>query len=94
LVVELKIKNSIVDIIKCKEYLNNQSGEITFKIAMVIFANEKGKPFESKLKKLKSNAKRKGINSENSQLLIGFIDWKPNPEKKNEYKGEPKLLWL
>lgn len=95
LAVELKINKDIKDkdIKKCKEYLDEKSGETNFNLAMVLFSNnEKTNLSKDMNKKIKAAAK-KGTSINNSTLLIGFIEWEFD-EKKNKHLGDPKTFWM
>lgn len=96
LAVELKINkdNKDKDIKKCKEYLDKNSGDTSFNLAMVLFSNKPKTDLTFDMKKKIKSASRKGISIENSTLLIGFIEWKKKDEKSNIYFGEPKTFWI
>lgn len=93
LAVELKITNDTGDIQKCKEYINEKKGEISFKLATVVYLNQRGKPFEKKVAGHLISAKSKGLTQENSQLLLAYVKWDAT-SLNNHQTGLPVLKWI
>lgn len=93
LAVELKITNDTGDIQKCKEYINEKKGEISFKLASVVYLNIPGKPFEKKIAGHLISAKSKGMTDENSQLLLAYVKWDAS-SLSNHFTGVPVLKWI
>jgi hypothetical protein len=98
LAIELKIKNDIKDVDKCKEYIDPKKGSTCFKLAAAVYAIHKddyqfAKHVEPKIK----NAIKKRISRENGRLLVAYIEW-PDDNRKNGLKINVKnkicLEWI
>jgi hypothetical protein len=97
LAVELKIKNNILDVKKCMEYISESKGNVHFKLAAAIYGIPQPPAGSSNF--LSSQIKRaakNGIDITNGRLLVAFIEWEPKRNEKGvtSQNHNIRLEWI
>jgi hypothetical protein len=97
LAVELKITNDEKDIDKCKEYISEVKGHVSFELAAAVYATSRHETQVShRIEPKTIYARKNGKNIENSRLLVAYIEWlsghKGNSSKSPKHKIQ--LIWI
>lgn len=96
LAIELKIKNDITDVDKCKEYISESKGWVSFDLAASVYAIMPGSgQIDYKVKDKIKHAEKIGKNIHNSRLLVAFIEWERDATGRNGHiNSRIRLEWI
>jgi len=97
LAIELKIKSDRFDIDKCKEYINDNKGFVSFDLAASVYATPQPTREATHFLQIRiNNAKKNGKNIQNSRLLVAYIEWEPKyyGVKNDSKKNRIRLEWI
>ncbi|MFN5334215.1 MAG: hypothetical protein ACK5BV_03390 [Bacteroidota bacterium] len=97
LAIELKIKSDVSDIDKCKEYINDNKGFVSFELAASVYATPQ--PYTQVAHLLENRikyAKKIRKNIKNARLLVAYIEWEPKYYgiKNDSKKNRIRLEWI
>ena len=94
--IELKIKNDINDVDKCKEYISESKGWVSFDLAAAVYAIMPGAgQINYHMEQKINHAEKIGKNIHNSRLLVAFVEWERDLLGRNgSSKSRIRLEWI